>query len=77
METIRILIANNYQPHLEELHDRELEVLKLTGKGMTNGEIAEELYISNRTVQTHFANIFRQLNVNSRIEAILRALKEE
>lgn len=64
------------RPALEELHDRELEVLKLAAKGMTNREIAEKLFISDRTVQTHFANIFRKLNVGSRTEAVLRALKE-
>ena len=64
------------KPKLEELHDRELEVLKLAAKGMTNRAIADELYISERTVQTHFANIFRKLNVGSRTEAVLRALKE-
>lgn len=61
---------------LEELHERELEVLKLAAKGMTNKAIADELIISDRTVQTHFANIFRKLNVSSRTEAVLRALKE-
>ena len=63
------------RPHLEELHDRELEVLKLAAKGMTNRAIADELFLSERTVQSHFANIFRKLNVGSRTEAVLRALK--
>ena len=58
------------------LRDRELEVLRLAAKGMTNKEIAEELIISERTVQTHFANVFSKLNVGSRTEALLRALKE-
>jgi DNA-binding NarL/FixJ family response regulator len=64
------------QAVLDELHNRELEVLKLAAKGMTNKEIAQELKISERTVQTHFINIFRKLNVGSRTEAVLRALKE-
>ncbi len=64
------------RPQLEELHERELEVLKLAAKGMTNKAIADKLVISDRTVQTHFANIFRKLNVSSRTEAVLRALKE-
>ncbi len=64
------------RPQLEELHERELEVLKFAAKGMTNKAIADELVISDRTVQTHFANIFRKLNVSSRTEAVLRALKE-
>lgn len=61
---------------LTELHDRELEVLRFAAKGMTNKAIAHELFISERTVQTHFLNIFRKLNVGSRTEAVLRALKQ-
>jgi len=63
------------KPQLGELHDRELEILKLAGKGMTNRAIADELFLSVRTVQSHFANIFGKLNVGSRTEAVLRALK--
>ena len=61
---------------LEELHRRELEVLKLAAKGMRNKEIARKLVISERTVQTHLVNIFRKLEVGSRTEAVLHALKE-
>ena len=64
------------KPAFEELHNREIEVLKLAAKGMTNRAISEGLFISERTVQSHFANIFRKLNVSSRTEAVLRALKE-
>lgn len=74
----RLVSANSptAKPALEELHERELEVLKKAAKGMTNKAIGEELFISERTVQTHLANIFRKLNVGSRTEAVLRALKE-
>ncbi|NQT72114.1 MAG: response regulator transcription factor [Chloroflexi bacterium] len=64
------------RPHLEDLREREIDVLRLAAKGMTNKSIADELFLSSRTVQTHFANIFRKLNVSSRTEAVLRALKE-
>ena len=61
---------------LEELQPRELEVLRLAGKGMSNKEIAGELVLSERTVQTHLVNIFRKLGVGSRTEAVLHALRE-
>jgi len=60
---------------LGELHSRELQVMKLAAKGVSNREIAEQLNISERTVQTHFVNIFRKLKVGSRTEAVLHALK--
>jgi NarL family two-component system response regulator LiaR len=61
---------------LGELTERELEVLKLAAKGMTNREIAVALSISPRTVQAHMSNIFGRLEVGSRTEAILYALRE-
>jgi len=64
------------QRGLEELQPRELEVLKLAAKGMTNKQIAERLFVSGRTVQSHLVNIFRKLRVGSRTEAVLRALRE-
>jgi DNA-binding NarL/FixJ family response regulator len=59
----------------ELLSERELEVLKLAAKGMSNRDIAEQLFISVRTVQTHLANIFNKLDVGSRTEAILCGLR--
>lgn len=61
---------------LEELHHRELEVLKLVAKGIGNKEIARQLDVSERTVQTHLVNIFKKLGVSSRTEAAIHALKE-
>jgi len=58
------------------LYKRELEVLKLVAKGMTNKQIAGELNISDNTVGTHLVNIFRKLGVESRTEATLYALRE-
>jgi len=59
----------------ELLSERELEVLKLAAKGMSNKDIAEELFLSVRTVQSHLANIFTKLDVGSRTEAILCGLR--
>ena len=58
------------------LSERELEVLKLAAKGMSNKEIAAQLSLSVRTIQSHLSHIFDRLGVSSRTEAVLRALKE-
>jgi len=58
------------------LSERELEILRLAAKGMSNKNIAKELTISLRTVQTHLVSIFRKLEVGSRTEAVLRVLRE-
>ncbi|PPD58926.1 response regulator transcription factor [Dehalogenimonas etheniformans] len=57
------------------LTEREMEVLKLAAKGVSNRDIAEQLFVSNRTIQTHLSNIFKKLSVGSRTEAILYGLK--
>ena len=57
-----------------ELSDREIEVLQLTAQGLTNKEIGLKLHISNRTVQGHLRKIFSKLDVNSRTEAVTKAL---
>ncbi len=61
---------------LEGLHDREVQILKIAAKGLSNKHIAEKLDISERTVQTHMFHIFKKLEVGSRTEAVLRALRE-
>jgi DNA-binding NarL/FixJ family response regulator len=73
-------IARNFSADREsrqglDLYPRELEVLKLTAKGLRNKEIARDLTISERTVQAHLSNIFSKLEVASRTEAVLKALK--
>ncbi len=59
---------------VEELTDRELEVLALAGRGFTNKAIGVQLGISDRTVQGHLARIFTKLNASSRTEAVMRAV---
>ncbi|MBT3995588.1 MAG: response regulator transcription factor [Chloroflexi bacterium] len=54
---------------------RELEVMKFAALGLTNSMIAAELDLSSRTVQTHLRNIFAKLNVSSRTEAVVQAIK--
>lgn len=59
---------------MEPLTDREREVLQLAAAGMTNRGIGLKLDISDRTVQGHLANIYSKLQVNSRTEAVTKAL---
>lgn len=54
---------------------RESEILKLVALGMSNKEIAEKLFLSERTIKAHLTNIFNKLNVASRSEAIVQGLK--
>jgi len=61
---------------IEELTEREVEVLQLAGRGITNREIADSLSISHRTVQAHLSHIFDKLGVGSRTEAVVHALRK-
>lgn len=60
----------------EPLSIRELEVLKCITQGMSNQAIAEELFISEKTVKNHLTRIFRKMNVTDRTQAALTAIKQ-
>jgi DNA-binding NarL/FixJ family response regulator len=62
--------------HRAELTARELEILRLLGEGRANKEIAAELGISERTARTHVSNILRKLDLSSRTQAALWAVRE-
>ncbi|UCD41906.1 MAG: hypothetical protein JSV69_15295 [Chloroflexota bacterium] len=57
-------------PLLEQLSEREIEVLKLLEEGLSNQEIAARLYISMNTVKAHLKSIYGKLGVNNRVQAI-------
>jgi two-component system response regulator DegU len=68
--------ANQRQDAPKELlTSREREVLALLKEGKTNKEIAQTLYISEKTVKSHMNSIFRKFNVNGRLQAIVHAIK--
>lgn len=58
------------------LTKRELGILKLVGKGLSNKQIGKEIFISDRTVQAHLSNIFSKLGVSSRTEAVMYAVRK-
>ena len=60
-----------------ELTPRELEILRLLALGHTNGEIAEQLFLSRRTIETHRANVQRKLDLSTRAELTRYALEHK
>ncbi len=59
------------------LTDREMEVLKLVAKGLNNRDIAKKLFISENTVKNHIRNILEKLQLHSRMEAVVYAVREK
>jgi DNA-binding NarL/FixJ family response regulator len=59
------------------LTERELEVLRLVAKGLNNRDVAKQLFISENTVKNHVRNILEKLQLHSRMEAVMYAVKEK
>ena len=70
-------MARTEQLPTPRLTDRELEVLRLVAKGLNNRDTARELFISENTVKNHVRNILEKLQLHSRMEAVMYAVREK
>jgi|SRR6056297_131656 len=71
-ETIKEFSVN-YK--FQNLTDREMDVMKLISKGMSNKKISAELLITERTVKNHVSSILKKMSVNDRTQALIKSLK--
>lgn len=69
-------VLSDTQHQYDGLTERELDILRLVGKGLSNKQIGKKLFISDRTVQAHLSNIFSKLGVSSRTEAVMYAVRK-
>jgi DNA-binding NarL/FixJ family response regulator len=74
-EVLLKVVDDSHQP-LTELTEREMEILRLMVSGYRNEQISVALSVTEQTVKNHIRNIFSKLDVQTRVEAILYAIKE-
>ncbi len=70
-------LAAKTEAPVQQLTQREVEVLRLVAKGKSNRQIAQALFISEKTVKNHLTNIFQKIGVSDRTQAALYAIKHK
>ena len=73
---VEILQKNKSNEETPELTNREKEILKLIASGLTSGQIADKLFISEKTVEAHRKNLFVKFDANNSASLIHKAMKE-
>ncbi len=78
LETIKLKLKENPEwNELTELTKREIQIIKAIAEGWSNKEISDQLYISDRTVNTHRTNIMAKMKVKNSVELVVKAMKEK
>ena len=75
MEQVAHQTSHPGEAQVEEITNRELEVIRLVAQGRSNFEIAQELVISEKTVKTHVSNILAKLNLSDRTQLAIYAIR--
>jgi DNA-binding NarL/FixJ family response regulator len=80
MELLRLITRHRHQEHaiqaiIARLTPREREVLQALASGLTDREIADQFFVSTDTVRTHMVNVLHKLEVDSRLKALVFAVK--
>jgi NarL family two-component system response regulator LiaR len=77
MQQVSQIRAESQNNSLNELTEREKEVLRMVAQGCNNREIAQKLFISEKTVKTHVSNILGKLNLEQRTQLVIYAIKNK
>jgi len=75
MEQVAHQTGHRFEPQVEELTERETEVIRLVAEGLSNQEIAQRLTISEKTVKTHISNILGKLSLSDRTQLAIYAIR--
>jgi DNA-binding NarL/FixJ family response regulator len=75
LDVYRLRLAQEGRDELSQLTEREREVLQLIAEGKTNQEIAEQLVVSIKTVQTHRMHLMEKLDAHDRTDLVKAAIR--